>query len=43
MNGNKEVDQSDKLFCYIDEWVTNYETNVVDLKAKIIKGFGPQS
>lgn len=43
MNGNKDVGQSDKLFCCIDEWVTNYETNVVDLKAKIIEGFGPKS
>ena len=42
MNGDIGVNQSDKLFCYIDEWATNYETNVVDLKAKIIERFGPK-
>lgn len=42
LNGTAEAKQP-VLWCMIDEWVTNYETNVVDLKAKIIEGFGPKS
>lgn len=42
LNGKKDVDQSDQLWCWLDEWVTNYNANVVNCKGRIIELFGPK-
>ena len=38
----KEIDMSNELWSWIDEWVTNYNSNIVDCKAKIIEKYCPE-